>query len=249
MELVGVYHAGYKGHGALNVVVGIDQLSEFMRKKKRIPRAIASEGSPGSLGPADRERVKETLGSGTLPMFDLGGLVVRAESTDSGAILYHVYGRQFPLDDRRVAVLEDLPKAPPSVAAAGAKAAGPAAPGGFGELGRLWVLGGNGWREWPQSALGADEHDLIARVTDSIRLQILHTAEYRRALANPGSQEERKRGREVSRTIARDLPVARDLSANLLETVDRLSAGREATVASTTEPAPSPAPIPPRGVP
>jgi serine protease Do len=30
LELVGVYHAGYKGHGALNVVVGIDQLTEFM---------------------------------------------------------------------------------------------------------------------------------------------------------------------------------------------------------------------------
>jgi serine protease Do len=251
MELVGVYHAGYKGHGALNVVVGIDQLAEFMRKKKRIPRAIASEGSPGSLGPVDRERVKETLGSGTLPMFDLGGLVVRAEATDSGALLYHVYGRQFPLDDRRVAVLEDLPKAAPPIAApaVAGKANVQAAPPGFGELGRLWVLGGNGWREWPQSALGADEHDLIARVTDSIRLQILHTAEYRRALANPGSPDERKRGREVSRTIARDLPVARDLAANLLETVDRLSAGREATVASTTEPAPAPTALPARGVP
>src|SRR6185369_8965149 len=147
LELVGVYHAGYKGHGALNVVVGIDQLTDFMRKKKRIPRAIAAEGSPGTLGPSDRERIKEALQSGTLPMLDLGGLVVRAEMTDAGALLYHVYGRQFPLDDRRVAVLEDLPKAPPGGAApaAGAKAAGQAAPGGFGELGRLWVLGGNGW--------------------------------------------------------------------------------------------------------
>ena len=150
MELVGVYHAGYKGHGALNVVVGIDQLVEFMRKKKRIPRAIAADGSPGPLGPADRERVKETLGSGTLPMFDLGGLVVRAEATDSGALLYHVYGRQFPLDDRRVAVLED-PRSPrPASRGRGLAERGrQAVPGVFGELGRLWVLGGNGWREWP----------------------------------------------------------------------------------------------------
>ncbi len=247
LELVGVYHAGYKGHGALNVVVGIDQLVDFMRKKKRIPRAIAADGSPGSLGPGDRERVKEVLQAGTLPMFDLGGLVVRVEITDAGALLYHVYGRQFPLDDRRVAVIEDLPKPAPLVPAAKASAQGAA--GGFGDLGRLWVLGTNGWREWPQSALGADEHDLVARVADSIRLQILHTFDYRRALANPSSAEERKRGREVSRTIARDLPIARDLAANLLETVDRLSAGREATVATTSEPAPAPTALPPRGAP
>jgi serine protease Do len=245
LELVGVYHAGYKGHGALNVVVGIDQLTDFMRKKKRIPRAIAGDGSPGSLGPTDRERVKDALQSGMLPMFDLGGLVVRAEMTETGSLLYHVYGRQFPLDDRRVAVIEDLPKPPPI---AQTPKSAPVA-GGFGDLGRLWVLGGAGWREWPPSALGADEHDLVARVADSIRLQILHTFDYRRALANPGSPDERKRGREVSRTIARDLPLARDLAANLLETVDRLSAGREAAIASTSEAAPAPTALPPRGAP
>ncbi len=43
---------------------------------------------------------------------------------DDGTLLYHVYGRQFPLDDRRVVVIEDLPKE-----------------GAFGELGRLWVFG------------------------------------------------------------------------------------------------------------
>src|SRR5262249_21083498 len=142
-----------KGHGALNVVVGIDQLAEFMHKKRRIPRAISPEGSPGAPGVAERARIKDTLAGGTLPLFDFGGLVVRAEMSDA-ALLYHVYGRQFPLDDRRVAVLEDLPKS-----------------GAFGELGRLWVQGPTGWREWPPIALGTDERDLVARVADSIRLQ------------------------------------------------------------------------------
>ncbi len=237
LELVGVYHAGYKGHGALNVVVGIDQLAEFMRKKRRIPRAIAAEGSPGAMGLVERNRVKEALGAGTLPLFDLGGLVVRAETAADGVLLYHVYGRQFPLDDRRVAVVEDLPKT-----------------AAFGELGRLWVLGPTGWREWKQTALGADERDLLARVADTIRLQVLHTLDYRHALANPGSPDERRRGREVSRSIARDVPLARDLATSLLETADRLSsAGRDATAAavpaapSSSPPAPSPLPV--RGAP
>ena len=105
------------------------------------------------------------------------------------------------------------------------------------------MLGPTGWREWPPSALGGDERDLIARVGDTIRLQVLHTLDYRHALANPGSADERRRGREVSRTIARDVPLARDLANSLLETADRLSsAGRD-----TTAPAPPPPPAaPPR---
>jgi len=233
LELVGVYHAGYKGHSALNVVVGIDQLTDFMRKKRRVPRAIASEGSPGAPGLVERGRVKDALAAGTLPLFDFGGLTVRVEIND-GVLLYHLYGRQFPLDDRRITVIEDLLKT-----------------GAFGELGRMWVLGPTGWREWPPSALGTDERDLLARVVDTIRLQVLHTLDYRHALTNPGSADERRRGREVSRTIARDMPVARDLSTSLLETADRLSsAGREASPAGASASSPpAPSPLPPRGTP
>ena len=232
LELVGVYHAGYKGHGALNVVVGIDQLAEFMKKKRRIPRAIAAEGSPGAPGLTERGRIKDALAAGTLPLFDLGGLFVRVEIND-GVLLYHVYGRQFPLDDRRLAVIEDLPKA-----------------GAFGELGRLWVLGATGWREWPPSALGSDERDMIVRVGDTIRLQVLHTLDYRHALANPSSADERRRGREVSRTIARDTPLARDLANSLLETADRLSsAGRDTAAPATPSSPPAPPPLPARGAP
>ena len=237
LELVGVYHAGYKGHGALNVVVGIDQLSEFMHKKKRIPRAL-TEGGPGAPAAADRARVRDTLAAGTLPFFDFGGLFVRADSGDGGTFLYHFYGRQFPLDDRRVAVIEDLPKE-----------------GAFGELGRLWVFGQSGWHPWPPGALGTDEHDLLARVTDSVRLQVLHSVDYRRALSNASSPEERRRGRDLSRAIAHDVPVARDLAGNLLDTVDRLSSARDpgasapGPVAAGSEMPPAPPSLPPVGLP
>ncbi len=185
LELVGVYHAGYKGHGALNVVVGIDQLTEFMHKK-RAPPARAHRGWAGrarrrrSRAPQGGARRRAPCPCSTSAASSSG------PRTADGVLLYHVYGRQFPLDDRRVAVIEDLPK-----------------DGAFGELGRLWVLGQTGWREWPPSALGTDEHDLLARVGDSIRLQILHTVDYRKALANPGSPDER---RARARSVARDRP-------------------------------------------
>src|SRR4051812_8618271 len=102
-QLVGMYHAGYKGHSALNVVVGIDQLREFMVKKKRVPRA-APEANAG-LGVAGRKRLRENLTAGSLPVFEFGGLHVLVE-TQGDSLLYHFYGRDFPLDDRRLAVLE-----------------------------------------------------------------------------------------------------------------------------------------------
>jgi serine protease Do len=233
MELVGIYHAGYKGHGALNVVVGIDQLVEFMHKKKRVPRGLSSEGIPGAAGADERKRVVEALGAGALPLFDFGGLFVQAEASD-GALLYQIYSRQFPLDDRRIVVIEDRPK-----------------DGAFGELGRLWVLSSSGFREWPPSALGPDEHDLLTRVADSIRLQILHSLDYRHALANSSSADERRRGRDLSRALARDVPIARDLASNLLDTAERLSVGRETTTtaAPAADAPPAASAIAPRGEP
>jgi serine protease Do len=241
MELVGIYHAGYKGHGALNVVVGIDQLTEFMQKKRRVPRTLVADG-PGVMGADERKRLGDALGGGTLPLFEFGGLFVQVEIAD-GTLLYQVYSRQFPLDDRRVVVIEDKPDGKN--------------PGAFGELGRLWVLSTGGWKEWPQSALGPDEHELLTRVADAIRLQVLHTIDYRKALANPGSAEERKRGRDLSRALARDVPVARDLASNLLETAERLSVGHDATPGAggtggqpvASEPPAAASPLPPKGAP
>ena len=166
---------------------------------------------------------------------------MRVEASET-ALLYHVYGRQFPLDERRSAVIEDLPK-----------------DGAFGELGRVWVQGqltegkAQGtmtWHQWPLAALGADERDLLTRVTESIRLQLLHTIDYRHALANPAVADERRRGRDLSRVLARDVPLAKDLASNLLDMVDRLSAGRDAApVATSSDSAPVVGALPPRGIP
>jgi serine protease Do len=234
LQLVGMYHAGYKGHSALNVVVGIDQLVEFMRRKKRIPRALPESGS--ALGVKDRLRLIEALSTSALPLFDFGGTTVRVEGR-AGILTYHFYGKQFPLDDRRVLVIEDLPK--------GAS---------FGDVGRLFVPGPSSasglgsWRAWPSLALGADERDLVARVVDSLRVQVQHTLDYRRALSNPGSPEDRRRGRDLSRTLGRDALLARDLDSSLLDMTERLSVGHDTPAppaGATTETPPSPSPPPP----
>ena len=176
---------------------------------------LATEGGPGASAAADRARVKEALEAGTLPLFDFGGLVVRVErptavrssiTSTAGSSRSTIGG--WP-------VIEDLPKE--RRLRRGWRACG------FGDLGRLWVPGRRLARVAARARWAPRSTSCSTRVGDSIRLQILHTVDYRQALANPGSAEERRRGRDLSRAIARDVPVARDLAANLLETVDRLS--------------------------
>jgi serine protease Do len=225
LELVGIYHAGYKGHSALNVVVGIDQIREMMLKKKRIARA-APEGSP-VVGAEARKRLRDGLAGGALPLFEFGGMHVLVGSTGE-TLHYHVYGRDFPTDDRRVAVLEDR-----------------AAATGFGELSRIWVRGETGMHVWAASELGVDERDLLIRLGEALRQQMQWVLTYRRSLAAQSLPEERKRGRDTLRTIDRQAIAARELTANLVDLVERLAPSREnpAVASASTDAGVPPSPL------
>jgi serine protease Do len=223
LELVGIYHAGYKGHRALNVVVGIDQLREMMLKKKRIPRA-APEGSP--VGVDARKRLREGLAAGTLPLFEFGGMHVLVQSTGD-SLYYHIYGRDFPIDDRRLAVLEDRPVR-----------------GGFGAISRIWVRGETGLHAWSQAELGADERDLLLRLGEALRQQMQWVLTYRASLAAQSLPEERKRGRDTLRTIDRQAIAARELAGNLVDLAERLGPARDTpTVASNNDAGAPPSPV------
>jgi len=214
LQLVGMYHAGYKGHSALNVVVGIDQLREFMVKKRRVPRT-SPEGSP-ALGATERKRVKDSLVASALPLFEFGGLHVMAEA-QGDLLYYHLYGRDFPLDDRRIAVLEDRPGAT-----------------GAGEISRLWVRSDPaGLREWQTKDLGGDERDFLVRFGEAVRSQMIRVMGYRRTLASSNAFEERRRGRELLRTIERQTMPSRELVGSMIDLVERLGPARDTPAVAT----------------
>jgi serine protease Do len=205
LELVGMYHAGYKEASALNVVVGIDQLRDFMSKKRRITRTPSD--SP-VLAAAERTHLEEGLAETSLPIFEFGGLPVLAERADD-SLRYHVYGRNFPIDDRRLAILEDRPVS-----------------GKFGELARLYVRGDGGWRESAAGGLGEDDRDLLVRLGDALHRHMLRVLEYRRMLANQkGTPEERHRGRELQKALDRHAVAERELVTNFMDLVERLAPG------------------------
>src|SRR5207244_4607939 len=135
------------------------------------------------------------------------------------------YGRDFPLDDRRMAVLEDRPST-----------------SGGGEIGRLWVRGESGMREWSVKDLGADERDFLVRLGEALRLQMTRVLGYRRSLASQNAFEDRRRGRELLRTIERQAVAARELAGSLVDLVERLGPAREnQAVAAATVDAGAPA--------
>jgi serine protease Do len=212
LELVGMYHAGYKEASALNVVVGIDQLRDFMNKKRKIPRASAD--GPALTG-AERRRLEQRLASGGLPLFELGGLRVLVERAEGGNLRYHLYGRDFPLDDRRTAIIEDRPSVQR-----------------FGELDRLLVRGEGGWRETRASTLGEDERDLLGRLADALRLHMLHVLEHRRLLASSVTPDDRRRAREIRKTLERQTLPERELVAAFTDLIERIAPGRDSPVAT-----------------
>ncbi|HEY0705921.1 MAG TPA: serine protease, partial [Polyangia bacterium] len=223
LELVGMYHAGYKEASALNVVVGIDQLREFMSKKRRIPRASSEGGSPGV---AERRRVEDRLNGGGLPIFSFGGLTIVVERAPD-LLRYHVYSRAFPLDDRRIAILEDRPVA-----------------GRFGVIGRLSVRGDGGWRSSTLEKLGDDEQDLLTRYFDALRLHVLRVMEHRRLVGAGDVPEDRRRARDLAKTLDRQALAERELGANLLDLVERLAPGRDGPIVGQNRDAGPPPPPP-----
>jgi serine protease Do len=223
-ELVGVYHAGYTGGSALNVVVGVDQLHELMTNFKRVPRV--SDGGDG-LGPPERELLR-TAASGPEghAFFPFGPLVgaVRPLSADKpGALLFEIYSRGFPLHDERVLLVEDLPH-----------------PGTFGEVGRVFLGNRRGLRSWQPDA---EAQAQLTRIVARLRSSAVNTARVR--TLDGTSKVGEKKLRALERDRERRASLDRDAAQSLLELADRLGpkAGDE-TMSYASIVAPPPATLP-----
>jgi hypothetical protein len=134
-------------------------------------------------------------------------LVERADEL----LRFHLYSRNFPIDDRRLAVLDDK-----------------RAPGKFGDLSRLLVRGEGGWRESAAGSLGEEDRDLLNRLGDALHRHMLRVLEYRRVLASQkGTADERHRGRELLRTLDRHGVAERELIGSFMDLVERLAPTRD----------------------
>lgn len=99
-ELVGIYHAGYRGAQGLNVVVALDGLRRVLEDL-----AAPARPAPARISGADPREAKAALASGPLVM-PFGGRAVRVER-EGDAVRFGVLDASFPLSNRvEVSILD-----------------------------------------------------------------------------------------------------------------------------------------------
>lgn len=204
-ELVGVYHAGYTGGSALNVVVGIDQVRDLMTTLKRSPRA---SDSSAALDPADRAKLM-VQPPNTEPFFSFGGLPAVVYPRPDGALVFEVMGRDFPLKSYPIFVAEDLAADDHQ---------------GFGVLGRVWFGGRQGIKGYSKSELDAEAQSQVQHVIDALRRDAVAAQAYRTvSKGSTGSREEFDAVSRLERALRKNASTHSDLSGSLQDLADRLA--------------------------
>lgn len=225
-ELVGLYHAGYSRGSALNVVVHIDQLREFMTTLKRTPRLKAEQLQ---LLPAARRRLYEELVEAGLLHAPSGGVVVQAQPRADGAIVYSLFGKDFPLDNWPVLVLEDLP---------GGDAV-------FGALGRVWAGSPFGIAEVALADLEPGEQVQIEQTLELVRrVALLQSGRPRVVRRSKHSREASEELARLERDLKRVNAQGREQVQAALELAERLAPTSAHAALSSAQPLRAPEPAP-----
>lgn len=222
LELVGVYHAGYGEGSAVNLVVGVDQLRDFLDTLKRARR----RPDPRPIDASARQRVAAAAAAGE-PTFPFGGTTALVRARADGALVFAILTRQFPVRGQPALVLEDL-----------------AAPGEFGRAGRIWAGDGRGVRPIERSALDADAQAQLARLLDALRRDADLVARLR-TVQRAGSAT-REQFDEVTRlegAVGQLATTRAELAQGALELAERLTppdADATGTLAEALAPPPAP---------
>jgi serine protease Do len=229
LELVGVYHAGYGEGSALNLVIGVDQLRDFLDTLKRGPRR---RPDPRSLDAAARQRITQAAAADE-PTFPFGGTTATVRARRDGSLLLAVLSKQYPVRGQPVLVVEDLP-----------------APGEFGRAGRVWAGDGRGVRLVDHAALDAEALAQLARLVDALRhdadlVARLHAAQR----AGYATREQFEALTRLEDAVGQLASTRSELAQGALELAERLTpddVDATGTLAEVLAAVPAPSPSPAR---
>jgi serine protease Do len=205
LELVGLYHAGYREGASLNVAVGIDEMREILRTLK--PRKKIPENQRGP-GAGERARVETLLSGGptAVPFVPFGSLTVGVRRGAGGALVYDVFGKRFPLSDKRLFVLEDQPS-----------------PSAFGSFQRGWLGGPKGLCELRLDKLDEGDRAIMTRAIAALREQLVRAVRVRELDGNTDKSYARyEKQRVLDAEVQRTEATRRDLGRSLAELADRV---------------------------
>ncbi len=202
LELVGIYHAGYKLASALNVVVHIDDMRDLLTTFR--PRKKRQDG-PRELSRTERAQlVAQIAARETLTQMPFGGHVMSVRVGHEGALVYEVFDREYPLSDRRMAIFEDLPS------------------DHGGRVGRIWWGGQHGIQSYTFGELERTDQVLVERTVASLRQNVQRVLAHRAIEQAAGrSRQGTERLRAFERQTARTEATRRDLVRGLLDAASR----------------------------
>jgi len=205
LELVGLYHAGYKGSPALNVAVGIDQLHDLMDNfRKSKPPA---EDGHNPLGPDDRKTLVEALQNPeSTPYFRVGDRMARARLQADGHIVYDIFNDAFPAKDLVSISLEEAPNEK------------------GGALQLFSVMGDSTpTRRAAPAELDAEAQRVAGDLYSLVQRQFLLTLKYRLAAKSAGhSRESFRHANDLARKLDGDKGEAADLMKSVGEIASRM---------------------------
>ncbi len=206
-ELVGVYHAGYSRGSALNVVVGIDQVRDLMTSFKRSPKRASDESVP--LDNAARAGLIRRAQGEMAPFFSFGNRPAAVRARADGALVFELYGRDFPRKVAPLLVLEDLL---------------PADGTDFGDLGRVWFGNERGLKERARRELEAETQQQLSRVLDALRRDAVAAFNYREALPTASDSRPAFENKlRLEKLVERMIGAHQDLSDAASDLADHLS--------------------------
>jgi serine protease Do len=212
-ELVGIFHANYSRGSSLNVVVHIDQVRELMTTLKR-STAPRKEQLP--LNVQTRRRLVEELHELGQLYLPLGPSTVQVRPREDGALIYFLYGHDFPNNAWPIAVMEDLERLGEL---------------DYGQLGRAWFGNAKGLKAAPPDALDAGDRLTLDRALEAIRRMALTVTWRRRAMLRAGTS------REATEELARVEKELKRLTSMTNETAQALADLAEQQAPGATEPA------------
>jgi serine protease Do len=202
LELVGLYHAGYRDSPALNAVVGIDQVHDLMENFRRSRPPTTDEAEVP--GPQAHATIAAALQqSGTFPFFSVGTRVARAHVESGGHVVYEIFSDSFPGLDTVELTLDEVPDA-------------------FGGLQETITLNEDGGtlRRSSLASLDAEAQDVARSLFELTRRQLLLTLTYR--ASQSGSDRTRETYRRAQ-DLARQLDLHRARGQELLQSASEIA--------------------------
>ena len=224
LELVGLYHAGYRESPALNAVVAIDELRSFMESLSYAHPHRSPDDSPFSAA-MRKELVAALASPDVVRYFKIGERFVHARIESETTIVFEIFNDRFPFRPRVEVTLRDVLDEEDSRL----------------ESFSLYVKPDQLWVRTEDA--DAETLELVQSLLDLTRRQLYRTLEYRKNdEAAERSREANKLAGDLFRQLDRGNAEINDLLKSLSEVSPRIKdAAASGWPASPTTAPPRPA--------